>query len=146
MNISDIGAADEALLCRTSKTECCNKVFSPDTIPLGNWYLPNGTTVENRVNRTAASNTSNFFFRNRGRSLVRLIITGNYSLLERGLFYCVIPNSNDDDQVIYVSICEFVTMANNNHDQHKELSCLFMIIVLYLYVSGHWCNDHLSIR
>ena len=95
MNVDDIDEGGDALLCHTNKTNCCEK---PNTNRAGEWYFPNQT----KVGIEGTHPPENLFFRNRGSSIVRLNRRGNP--LERGRFSCVVPDSNDFKQTIFVNI------------------------------------------
>ena len=64
MTLEDIGEGDDALLCITNLTACCNSAYAGGSA-IGNWFFPNGTRVP--------SSGSNWdFHRNRGQMVVRL--------------------------------------------------------------------------
>ena len=94
--VDEIGAVNNGgLLCHTNNSDCCRN-------KMGHWYYP-GTrqtivqhkTVE-RIKRT------DYFHRNRGREVVRLMRVGNPQ--ERGYFYCKVPNKFNETQTLYVNI------------------------------------------
>ena len=100
VNASDIGiySADTinvALLCLTNETNCCGNL-EPGPVT-GDWRFPNGTRVGGFDNGTEIAN--DFFYRNRGQSVVRLNRYNNPS--ERGRFRCELLGDT-----IYVNICE----------------------------------------
>ena len=92
MSIGDIGENNNALLCHTDKTDCCNN-------RIGEWYFPNGNKVQIMgIDR----NTDHYFYRNRGSKVVRLHRVMDPP--ERGRFSCEVPDSSGKNQTIYVNI------------------------------------------
>ena len=110
---------DRALQCITDLVDCCGT--ESDTPPgimhneSGNWYFPDGSTVDDFVPGTATR-----FLVNRGPNevigqqqfygSVRLFRRFS-AVLERGRFRCELPGAADPntDLTLYVNICEFVT-------------------------------------
>ena len=115
MDVDDIGEDESALMCLTNKTNCCRN--SPDRA--GEWYFPNGSIVQQFVQNYYHSGLSEFFYRNRGESVVRLNRYGN-NPLERGHFFCELPDANDVNKTLHVNICEL---------------CNSIIIFLYYYLA-----------
>ena len=100
VDVDDIGHGnDDALLCHTDKTDCCNGTMNAAGI--SNWYFPTGTRVEGTGNSTTPPVN---FYRNRGPSVVRLRRIEAPTV--RGRFYCQVPNAKDINQTIYVNIGE----------------------------------------
>ena len=98
VNATDIGSDDNALFCLTNNTNCCGP---GDPTTTGDWYFPNGV---DRVG-TQGSGRTDFYYRNRGLSVVRLNRDGNPS--ERGRFHCELLGST-----IYANIRECVLKYN----------------------------------
>ena len=97
VNASDIDANDHGLLCHTNATNCCTGALSPGDAE-GEWNFPSGTAVDsNTINANAGG--TDFFYRNRGQSVVRLNRQNSPS--ERGRFRCELRGDT-----IYVNICE----------------------------------------
>ena len=98
--------SDNVLLCRTDLVKCCNSVLNNLSVPLGDWYYPNGSIVEFDIHVYNESDPPgpSAFRRNRGQSVVRLWRRGDPS--ERGHFRCEIPNAANVSQNIYVNIRE----------------------------------------
>ena len=96
MDVSDIGEEDDALLCHTNKTDCCNSSMSQ--IQAGEWYYPNGTLV---------GIMGIEFYRDRHTQVVRLHHHQGRFVLG-GRFRCEAPNGTGDMQSIYVYIGMFV--------------------------------------
>ena len=95
MTLGDIGVGDHALLCITNLTACCQPPYTGDMGPaLGNWFLPNGT-------RVSSSNVQRDFYRARGQMVVRL---NRRSGGEEGIYCCVIPDSMNVIQTIYIGV------------------------------------------
>ena len=89
---NDSGTQDNALLCLTNNTRCCR---SGDGAATGEWYFPNGGKVKTKGDISRTAN----FYRNRGKSVVRL--NQEDSTTERGRFHCELLGST-----IYANICE----------------------------------------
>ncbi len=103
--ISDI----EGLLCHTNKMDCCGSGQVSGGDILGHWFFPNGTVVNSRSSNLNAGRTD-FFFRNRFQSVVRLLRVGQP--LETGFFRCEVPDASNTNQSLYVNIgMHFI----NNH-------------------------------
>ena len=88
MPLEDIGEGGDALLCITNLTACCR---SPAN---GNWFFPNGT-------RVPSSGDQWDFHRSRGRMVVRL---NRRRGGEEGIYCCVIPDSMNVNQTIYIGV------------------------------------------
>ena len=89
MTLEDIGeSSEEALLCLTNLTACCNSGG------IGNWYFPNGTRVPSSGGHWG-------FQRTRDQMIV---------LLQRrrggvnGIYRCEIPDSMNVMQTIYIAV------------------------------------------
>ena len=91
---SDTVAIANALMCMTDLVECCNAAQRDVPGSLGEWYYPDGSLVKYRGT----------FRRNRGRSVVRL--WRNNNPMERGRFYCELPDAQTVNQTNYVNICK----------------------------------------
>ena len=95
------------LFCHTNKMNCCLEE------QLGNWFYPNGTTVESFTVNTN-KRISEFFSRSRSQSRVTMVVRGTSGLrtnlgpLERGRFHCEVPDANNVNQTVYVNICELI--------------------------------------
>ena len=115
VDVRDIGDTDDnALHCQTDKMNCCE---SPPN-RAGEWYYPNVTTVKNHDDSMAAS-PNNYFYRNRGQSVVRLKRVENPS--QRGLFWCEVPTLNNENETIFVNI----GMSNKQ----------FIIVITIIYIN-----------
>ena len=93
VTLEDIGEGDNALLCLTDLTACC-QAGSTSGSSLGNWFFPNGT-------RVPASSTQWDFHRTRSQSVVRLQRRRGG---EDGIYHCEIPDSMNVDQTIYIGV------------------------------------------
>ena len=90
VNAADIDNTDDgALLCCTDKPGCCGN----DSNREGQWYFPNGMRVRHE---------NQGFRRDRSDGVVRLKQNGMST--DRGLFYCEVPDANDENQTVYVYI------------------------------------------
>ena len=100
VNVHHIGNSnpDDRLLCLTNDTNCCSSTQTGGAA-LGGWNFPNGTAVGGRPGNDIVINNGNFFSRDRGQNVVRLLRHKNPS--ERGHFSCVLLGDT-----IYVNICE----------------------------------------
>ena len=90
---------NDALQCITDKSPCCR--FSPNTA--GEWYFPNGTVVSEEGASSAT------FYRNRGFddgtvNLNRHIDVLSSVSIPTGLFCCVLPDMDDDNQRLCADI------------------------------------------
>lgn len=100
VNLKDIGESDDdALLCITELSACCQHLYTNDTEPaLGNWFFPNGTRIPGEVVDGTTGLQFNIY-RTRGHSVV---------LLHRrkggvnGIYRCEIPDALGVIQTIYI--------------------------------------------
>ena len=92
VTLENIGEGDNALLCITNQTACCNP--SEMGPALGNWFFPNGTIIPGSGNRWD-------FHRSRGQMVVRL---NRRSGGEEGIYRCEIPDSMNVIQNIYIGV------------------------------------------
>ncbi len=89
--ITDIGEGDNALLCVTDSTNCCN---AP---PLaGEFYYPDNSTVGVRA-------SGDSFYRNRGDQLIRLN-RRNGATSPLGRYRCDIPDASGTTRSVYINI------------------------------------------
>ena len=87
--LENIGDGDDALLCMTNLTACCQTQSNS-----GNWLFPNGTRVP--------SLSSNWdFYRTRGHMVVRLSRRGGGV---EGIYHCQIPDAMNVLQTIYIGV------------------------------------------
>ena len=93
VTLEDIGSNNtDSLLCITNLAACCRK--SDSNTSLGNWVFPNGTNVRNK-------NNGSDFYGARGHMLVRLNRRrGGVA----GIYHCVIPDSTNVTQTIYIGV------------------------------------------
>ena len=111
VDVDDIGEDESALICHTNKTDCCGLNRA------GEWYFPNGSRVQRwSWNR----HYSEYFYRNRDERIVRLNRYGN-SPLERGHFYCELPDANDVNKTLYVNICELCNSITVESGEYAPL-------------------------
>ena len=95
VTLENIGEGDNALLCITNYTACCRPPYTGDMgAVLGDWYFPNGT-------RVPSSGGQWDFHRTRGRMMVRLQRRRGG---EEGIYCCVIPDSMNVNQTIYIGV------------------------------------------
>ena len=91
--LENIGEDDDALLCITNQTACCQPPYTGDTgdmgDALGNWYFPNGTTVLSAtVNDTSSEMLD--FYKSGDQRVVRMNRRrGGVD----GIYCCVVPDA-----------------------------------------------------
>lgn len=91
--IDDIGVGNDALLCYTSRLDCCSGGNR-----YGEFYYPDGTLVGIRSNNEP-------MYRNRGSQLIRLNRNSNSpSLPPSGWYRCEIPSASGVVQSISINI------------------------------------------
>ena len=99
VTLENIGVGDDALLCITNQTACCQRSYIGSNMSvLGNWYFPNGTRVPSR---TTNSGEKRDFYRTRGHMVVRMQRRRSG---EEGIYRCVIPDSMNVTQTIYIGV------------------------------------------
>ena len=86
VTLEDIGEEDDALLCVTSA--CCTRPA------LGNWFFPNGTRV------LSGSEIWDFY---RFRGQMRIYLNRRRGGVD-GIYHCVIPDSMNVTQNIYIAV------------------------------------------
>ena len=99
VDAKDIGEGVNALHCHANKPDCYNL----SSHRVGEWFLPNGSEVQ--IKRLA-NVSRDYYYRNRGLGVVLLNRVNNPS--EKGLFYCEVPNANNESQIIYVNISKWL--------------------------------------
>lgn len=92
VTLTKIGEGRNALLCITTKTDCC-RGKNP---PIREWYFPNESLV--RIMMEGDS-----FYRNRDISIVRLNRRNN-ATSPTGIFQCEIPSSSGLNTIIHIGI------------------------------------------
>ena len=93
VSIDDIGVGNNALLCRTTRLDCCS-----GTNRYGEFYYPDGTQVGIQSNNEP-------MYRNRGPQLIRLNQKSNSpSLPPSGWYRCEIPSASGVVQSISINI------------------------------------------
>ena len=93
--LEDIGEGDNALLCLTNQTACCQHPYTS-----GNWYFPNGTRVPSiKVNYTSGEQWD--FYRTRGQMVVSM--NRRRGGVE-GIYRCEIPDAMNVTQTIYIGV------------------------------------------
>ena len=99
MILEDIGEGDNALLCITELTACCQPPYTDEIgAVMGNWYFPNGTRVPSKV-VNGTSEVQWDFYRTRGHSVVLLHRRRGG---ENGVYRCEIPDALGVMQTIYI--------------------------------------------
>ena len=96
MTLEDIGEGDDALLCITNYTACCQRPYTSEMGPqaLGNWFYPNGTRVQ-------SSSIQWDFHRTRDRMVVSLHRRRGGA---EGIYHCQIPDTMNVNQTIYIGV------------------------------------------
>ena len=94
VSIDDIGEGSNALICYTSRLDCCSTIGSR----YGEFYYPDGTLVGIKSKNEA-------MYRNRGSQLIRLNRNrGSVSLPPMGWYRCEIPIESGKQQSISINI------------------------------------------
>ena len=101
VSLEDIGVGDEALLCKTDLTVCCNHGGAA----LGNWFYPNGTRIPSEPKAVD-------FYRVRGTMVVLMHRRGGG---EDGIYRCEIHDSIGVLQTIYIGVYNTSTGENIVH-------------------------------
>ena len=117
MTLEDIGEGDDALLCMTNLTTCCSASYTATKSSLGNWFFPNGTVVP-------SSGTHWDFYRNRGKMVVRL---NRRRGGEDGIYRCVIPDSLNVTQTIYIGV-----YTGGSGEWYKSIQLFVSSIIILL--------------
>ena len=102
LNLTDIGEAGSALICRTDSAQCCRGIDNPNGgTPLGNWYFPDGSQVRN-------SEIGGDINMDRDLSGVRLN-RRNSATSPTGVYRCEVVDARGDTQTILVDLqpCKF---------------------------------------
>ena len=94
MPLEDIGEGNDALFCMTNFNACCQASYTETGFALGNWYFPNRSVVP-------SSGKQWDFHRDRGQMVVRL---NRRRGGEDGIYRCVIPDSLNVLQTIYIGV------------------------------------------
>ena len=92
VTLEDIDEGDDALLCVTDLTACCQA--SRNGTVLGNWFFPNGT-------RVPSPGIQWDFHRTRGQSIVHLQRRRGG---EDGIYRCEILDAMNVYQTIYIGV------------------------------------------
>lgn len=122
----------KTLMCVTDLVNCCQSEG------LGNWYYPNGSRVT-----IVASGAGRTFRTNRGQNEVvngtqfygSLRLWQRYIPLERGLFYCQLPDAQNVVQSLYVNICELPIILSHIYTVFNMCSFFIFIAVLFVLVA-----------
>ena len=93
--LENIGEDDDALLCITNLTACCQPPYTGvNGSVLGNWFFPNGTGV-------SGSNNQSDFHTTKGQMVVRM--NRRRGGVE-GIYRCQIPDAINVIQTIYIGV------------------------------------------
>ena len=92
VTLEDIGEGDDALLCVTDQTACCQHPYT--LVLLGNLFFPNGT-------RVPSSGANWDLHRTRGQMVVYL---HHRKGGVNGIYSCVVPNAMNVTQTIYIGV------------------------------------------
>ncbi len=90
--MSDIGEADNALLCVTEYEDCCNA----QTTVAGEFYYPDESPVKVRA-------SGDSLYRNRGDQLIRLN-RRNGATSPLGRYRCDIPDATGTTKSVFINI------------------------------------------
>ena len=95
VTLEDIGEGDDALLCITNLTACCQPPYTGEMgHTLGNWFFPNRTSIRN-------ASLGSDIFRTRGQMVVCMHRRRGG---EEGIYRCEIPDAMNVTQTIYISV------------------------------------------
>lgn len=120
----------EGLLCHTNKMDCCASGQVTGGGTLGHWFFPNGTLVDSRSSNVDAGR-SDFFFRNRFQSVVRLLRVGHP--LETGFFRCEVPDARNVNQSLYVNVgMHFMNNLSHVYTSHNSNVTTMNLVSMYL--------------
>ena len=104
VDVDDIGEDNNALLCHSNKTYCCDiKSVNRPEDRAGEWHFSCNESINMGIG--ILRQRTNAFYRKRGPSTVLLNRRGNPS--QRGCFRCEVPDANDVSQIIFVNIGMF---------------------------------------
>ena len=92
MTLEEIGEGDNALLCLTNRSSCCNETSD------GEWYGPDNIKIMEVMENTNLEG----FYTSRGPSLVRLNKGNDVNIT--GIFRCKILDAQDIAQNIYIGV------------------------------------------
>ena len=100
MTLEDIGEGDDALLCISNQTACCQAPYTGVMGPaLGNWFFPNGS-------RVPSGKANGDFYRNRGQMVVPMHRRrGGVD----GIYCCEIRDAMNVTQTIYIGVYSATT-------------------------------------
>ena len=102
--MEDIGSIDDALLCITAVTTCCQHPYiGPKRPGIGNWFFPNGTSVlSDSIGYDMNGETMEWgFYVTRGWMVVRLNRRrGGVT----GIYHCEILGTADVIQTLYIGV------------------------------------------
>ena len=104
--LEDIGEDDDALLCKTNQTACCQPPYvGVNGSTLGNWFFPNETRVPGDI-ANATSGEKWDFYKDRGQMVVRM--NRRRGGVE-GIYRCEIPDAMNVIQTIYIGVYSIST-------------------------------------
>ena len=88
------------ITCYTNNTDCCRND--------GNWYFPSGEEVLTM----SESEPPTFVLNRRSSSSIQLFVYG-LNALERGRFLCRVPNSNNEEESIFIRFCKLSVFTSS---------------------------------
>ena len=97
VTLEDIGEGDGALDCKTNQTTCYKPCQG------NNWFFPNET-------RVPSAGQMWYFYRTRGDMAVSMHRRRGG---EEGIYHCVIPDSTNVNQTIYIGV--YTTNTGEGH-------------------------------
>ena len=99
MTLEDIGEGDDALLCKTNLTGCCQAPYTGENgSAIGNWFFPNGT----RVPSSDGSGAKQWEFHITRNQMVVLLHRRRGGV--NGIYRCEIPDSMNVTWTIYIGV------------------------------------------
>ena len=116
MTLEDIGEGDDALHCRTNFAPCCLPSYTGNNeTKLGKWFFPNGMQVH-------SNGTQLNLYRTRGEMVISL---NRRRGGEEGIYRCVIPDSMNVNQTIYIGV---YSAGSSEWYMYTQIFCLKNII------------------
>ena len=95
VTLDEIGEDSAALFCLTNKTDCCSMKDPPGVGGIGEWFFPDGNSVNNE-------DSGDDIYRGRGPSFVHLQRRNNAQTT--GVFRCEVPDASGTIQSLYVGV------------------------------------------
>ena len=89
---------DKALVCATDSETCCTAESDID----GNWYMPNGSKIAQQT--TNSTQQQMFYVSKRNQTVELSYVNGSDHDVPNGIYYCVVADSNNITNHLYIGI------------------------------------------